>query len=319
MWSMAQGGVLAPVPQVQNLMPTDVADTAPSQLIRPLTPKIDWRPWAGGLVSVVLLASVVLQLAKTPAETLHEIARFGPGFWAVFVLLYMAQPLSELVIFGRLWRLPLSGLKVLLRKGVINEIVFGYSGEVYLYLWAKRRAGLAGAPFAAIKDVNILSALAGNALTLAMLAISAEAIGRVDLGRFLGPTIWSGLAVVALSLAILAFSRRVFSLGRSELAFVARIHVLRLAATTGLTIALWSLALPHVAFSLWVVLVTLRLLVARLPFLTNKDLVFANLVFVVAGPHTPVGLLLGTLAVMTLAAHLVVIGGLAVLDLRRAA
>jgi hypothetical protein len=310
-------------------MPTDAAIKAPSHptatdrdatddgLIQPLAPKADWRPWAGGLVSAALLISVVIQLARAPAEAVAEVSRFGPVFWLVFAALYLAQPLSELVIFGRLWRLPASGLTVLLRKGVINEIVFGYSGEVYLYLWARRKAGLTGAPFGAIKDVNILSALAGNVLTLAMLAISASAIHKVDLDRYLAPTIWCGLAVVALSLAILVFARRVFSLKRPELVFVARVHGVRLLATTVLTIALWAVALPGTPLSLWVVLVTVRLLVARLPFLTNKDLVFANLVFVIAGPHTPVGLLLGALAVITLAAHLVIIGVVSLLDLRR--
>ncbi len=298
-------------------MPTDVPDPGLPHLIRPLTPKFDWRPWAGGLVSAALLACVLVQLSRAPAATLHQVVHFSPAFWAVFVLLYLAQPLSELVIFGRLWRLPPSGLGVLLRKGVINEIVLGYSGEVYLYLWARRRAGMGGAPFAAIKDVSILSALAGNALTLGMLAVSAPAIHRLDLGRFLGPAIWSGVGVVALSLAIIVLGRRVFSLRRSELAFVTRVHLLRVATTTGLTILLWSLALPLVAMGMWVVLATLRLLVARLPFLTNKELVFANLAFAVVGPHSPVGLLLGTLAVVTLAAHLAVIGALAVLGLRR--
>jgi hypothetical protein len=266
-----------------------------------------------------LLVSVLIQLSGAPAQAVHEVLRFGPAFWLAFIVLYLAQPVSELVIFRRLWRLPSSGLPVLLRKGVLNEIVFGYSGEVYLYMWARRKAGLAGAPFAAIKDVNILSALAGNFVTVAMLAVSASAIERVHLGRFLGPAIWSGLAVVALSLAIVIFSPRVFSLSRDALAFVARVHVLRLVATTTLTIALWSLAQPAVSLSLWVVLVTVRLLVARLPFLTNKELVFANLVFVVAGPHMPVGQLVAALAVATLFTHLGVIGALAAVDLRRPA
>jgi hypothetical protein len=297
-------------------MSTDAADAASPQLIRPLAPKFDWRPWAGGLVSAALLVSVLLQLRRAPAGALHQILGFGPAFWAVFVLLYLAQPIAELFIFGRLWGLPPSGLPVLLRKGVINELLFGYSGEVYLYLWARRRAALAGAPFAAIKDVSILSALAGAVFTLAMLGVSFPLVHRLDLGRLLGPAMGSGLAVATLILAILAFGRRVFSLRPAELAFVARMHVLRLVATTGLTVALWALALPQVPLALWVVLVALRLLVARLPFVTNKDLVFANLVFVVVGLRSEVAVVLAALAVLTLIAHLAVLGLLVVLDLR---
>jgi hypothetical protein len=93
---------------------------------------------------------------------------------------------------------------------------------------------------------------------------------------------------------------------------------LRVLATTGLTVLLWRLALPEVALGVWLLLAALRLLVARLPFLTNKDLVFANLAFLVIGRETEIGALLGTLAVMTLVAHLTVVLLLAGPDALRA-
>lgn len=286
--------------------------------IPPLARGLDWRPWLGALVSAALFGVVLVQLAKAPAGAFAELARLSPGFWLVFILAYLAQPMSEQLIFARLWRLPLSAFGVLLRKAVINEIVFGYSGEVYFYLWARRRTGLENAPFGAIKDVNILSALAGNLATLVMLGLAAATAGRLDVVRYLGPALWSGLAVVALSFAILAFARRVFSLDRQALGFVAAVHGLRLAATTVLTILLWRMALPQVALAAWVMLSAVRLLVARLPFLTNKDLVFANLAFLIVGARAPEALLLGALAVATLALHLAVVGILSLASLAQA-
>lgn len=299
-------------------MPADAADIALSHGIRTLPARRDWRPWLGGLVSVVLLASVLYQLSRTPADLIGQIRQLRPAFWSIFIALYLAQSISELVIFKRLWGLPLASLGVLIRKNVINEIVLGYSGELYLYLWAKRHAGLKGAPFGAIKDVNILSALAGNALTLAMLALSASALQHMNLGKLFGPALWSGLGVVALSLAVVVFGRRVFTLGRPELAFITRVHVLRLVVTTALTMLLWNLALPDAPLGLWVVLVTVRLLISRLPLLTNKDLVFANLTFLFVPSQTPVATLIAALAVLTLAAHLSALAVLGALDLKRA-
>jgi len=137
-----------------------------------------------------------------------------------------------------------------------------------------------------------------------MLPVSAVALQRVDLARQLGPALWPGLALVALSFGVLLFGRRVFSLTARELRFVAAAHAVRLAAASGLTILLWRLALPDVALGIWLALLTSRLLLARLPFVVNRELVFANLVLALFGAGSQTALLLATLAIATLLAHL---------------
>ena len=270
-------------------------------------PLAGWRRWLGVLLSAGLLAFVAAQFGKAPLQALALLSTLGPAFWVTFALIYFAQPLFDWVIFARLWRLPPSGLGVLLRKVVLNEIVLGYSGEAYFYLWARSRTELTGAPFAAIKDVNVLSALAANALAVAMLGVSALILPGLDLLRLVEPMLWSGAAVVALSLLILLARRRVFSLGRRDLGFVASVHVARLIVVAALTVLLWRIALPEIAVSVWIVLFTIRLVVARLPFLPSKDLAFAGLA-VAFGVQAKVGLLLATCAVVTLLAHLAVMG-----------
>jgi hypothetical protein len=94
----------------------------------------------------------------------------------------MVGPVSEWVIYRHLWRIPFSGLGALLRKLVSNELLLGYLGEVQFYAWARARLNMVAAPFGAIKDVTILSALTGNIVTLVMLAgawrlISSGAFG----------------------------------------------------------------------------------------------------------------------------------------------
>lgn len=262
--------------------------------------------------------AIVLQLGGTSSEALDMLRGLSPRIWAAFAALYLAQPIADLAIFRRLWRLPISGFKALLRKFVINEIVFGYSGEVYFYLWARRRTELARAPFDAIKDVNILSGLMGNLLTLVMLAISAPSLQDLHFAEQLRPAFWPGLVLVGLSVGVLLFAPRVFSLRLSELAFVVAVHVGRLAATSGLMVMVWALALPDVPMQAWLVLLAIRLLVSRIPFLTNKDLVFGNLVLILVGSRAPVGVLLATLALATLIAHLGTIALLGSGDLLRA-
>ena len=276
-----------------------------------------WALALGGMVSVGLLAAIVVQLRHTSSAILALLTHLPPAAFVSFALLYMVQPLADLIIYRRVWNFPFAGLAALFRKTAINEVLFDYSGELYLYLWARRRAGLAEAPIDAIKDVNILSALIGAGLTLVLLILAATQVGSLDLVPILRPLLWPGVAVMVISLTILVFARRVFSLRRDDLIFVAMVHALRLAATSTLTITTWRLALPGTDPGVWVVLLAVSLLVARIPFVTNKNLLVGNVVLLTVGTASSFGLLLAGLAVVTLAAHLVVIALLGANDVAR--
>jgi hypothetical protein len=288
--------------------------------IRPLARKgTEWRRWLAGCVSLALFVGVLWQLRHVGLPQIAAMLDRTPAFWATFALVYFALPVSEWIIFRRLWRLPMAGLGALIRKFVSNEVLFGYSGEAYFYLWARDRVGLPNTPFGAVKDVAITSALAGNVATLATLAVAVPALRHGDLGRYSMPMLWSGLAVVGISLGILLFSRKIFSLKRSDLVFVFSVHLVRLVAATLLTALLWALALPAVGLGLWAVLAALRMLLGRLPFITNKELLFANVAILLVGSRTEVGGLMAAIAVLTLGAHLVALMLLTGLDLARAA
>lgn len=297
---------------------TDIA-----QQTRPTAPGVAasgnsiWWNLLGVAVSVGLVAAILLQLGGATSDALKMITQLPSGVWPALVLLYLAQPACDFAVFRRLWRLPVAGLEALLRKNVINEVVLGYSGEAYLYVWARRAAGSVAAPFRAIKDANIVSALLGNLLTVVLAAISATQLQDLDLAQRLGPALWSGLIPVSISIGLLVFGRRVFSLRPGQLAFVGAAHALRLAASTALTVLVWRLALPDVAPGVWLVLLAVRYLVSRIPFLSNKDLVFGNLMLLLLGAQSPVALLLAALALMTLFLHLLVIVGLGAADLAR--
>lgn len=276
-----------------------------------------WWTLIGAVLSVGLVAAIVLQFGGATSDVLETIRRLPPLAWLGLLLLYVTQTVFDFAIFRRLWNLPLAGMEALLRKNVINEVVLGYSGEAFLYVWARRAAGAVSEPFAAIKDANIVSALLGNLLTLALAAVSVAELRELDFARRLGPALWSGLIPLAISVGVLAFGRRVFSLRPSQLAYVAGACGLRLAVWTTLTVMVWSMALPDVAPGLWIVLLAIRFLVSRIPLISNKDLVFGNLMLLLLGSHSNVAVLLAALAVVTLGLHLVVIVGLGALDLAR--
>lgn len=89
----------------------------------------NWTRWAGPLVSVLILVVALHQFRGIDPASLWGLVPGGIGFWAAFALYYLAGPLSEWVIFRRLWSIPADGFAALLRKLVSNEILLGYLGR----------------------------------------------------------------------------------------------------------------------------------------------------------------------------------------------
>jgi hypothetical protein len=297
---------------------TRMAEQAAADQANAMANKIPRRwAWLGAILGGSMALAIMVQLGDATDEVLATIGHLPPLVWPALLLLYLVQPLFDFVVFRRLWNLPPAGFEALLRKNVINEVVLGYSGEAYLYLWARRTAGPAVAPFAAIKDVNIVSALLGGVLTLVLAAISMTQLRELDFARHVGAALWSGVIPLAISVGVLLFGRRAFSLSLTQLIYIGAVFCLRLAIWTGLTILIWQVALPEVPPSIWIALLTIRCLVSRLPLISNKDLVFGNLVLLLLGAQAPIAVLLAALALMTLVLHLAVIVGLGAADLIR--
>jgi hypothetical protein len=269
------------------------------------------------LLSIALLVAVSLQLRSLDAAQLKELLPYSPLFWLVFAASYFVLPGSEWLIFRRLWKIPASGFAALLRKLVYNELLLGYLGEAVFYQWARRKLDMTTAPFGAIKDVAILSALAGNGITLMLLVLLWPLVSSTQIGVESKPLIWSLGAVLAISIAVMFFHKRIFSLPRGDLVFIYKIHMLRIGAKTALLALLWHIDLPGVPILWWLFLATIRLLVSRLPFVPNKDVVFAGLAVFALGKEVEIASLMALTAGLTLATHLVVAAGLAIGNLAK--
>jgi hypothetical protein len=267
------------------------------------------------LVSLALLVVAAFQLRSLSLAEVQDMIPTSPGFWMVFAGYYLAGPVSEWFIYKRLWQMPVSGLGALIRKLVSNEILLGYLGEAQFYGWARSRLKFVTAPFGAIKDVTILSALVGNFATLAMLVWAWPLVASGHLGME-GRTVFLSLGVVLVtSFVILLFRERLFTLQRRELWFISAVHLARIAAVVIFSAWMWHLVLPTVAVGLWIVMATLRMLVSRLPLLPNKDIVFAGIAVFLLGHDVEIAALMTLMAVLLLVTHLIVGGLFALADL----
>lgn len=269
-------------------------------------PRRNWQRWLFATFSLLLLVVIVHQLGGLDARQLMSAIPASPGFWLAFAGYYLALPASEWLIYRRLWGLPAEGFRALLRKLVSNEVLLGYSGEASFYAWARRHAKLTSAPFAAIKDVSITSALAGNIVTLAMVAIAWSLLGHLRGGIDVRHLALSVAVILLMSIAVALFRRKIFSLPATQVRFMMTVHLVRLTATTLLSGLLWHCALSDVAISAWILLAALQLLVTRLPFLPNKDLVFASATLMIVGGGSDIGRLIAVIASLILVTHLLI-------------
>lgn len=258
------------------------------------------------LLSLVVLLAAIYQGRNLDFAKLLAMLPASVGFWMLFAFRYLIGPATEWVIFRRLWGVGPGAFGALVRKLIYNELLVGYLGEVYFYTWARRNLRFVAAPFGAVKDVAVLSAMAGNVTTLIFLVATFPLLRLLPLHDHTAAIGWSLAFVIGISLAAMLLRGSIFSLGRSELRMVFAMHLFRILLTTVASAALWHMVLPDVALGWWLILVTIRLLISRLPFVPNKDVVFAGIAVLALGSEVEIAGLMAVMAGLMLATHILV-------------
>lgn len=207
----------------------------------------------------------------------------NPLYYAFFLVWYFAIPVTELLVYRLIWQTNLTPyIGIFLRKRVYNLAFISYSGEAVLALWARGRFGLKNKMiYATIKDSNILSALSSNIFTIIalMLFFATGQLSLItqadpDYQLYIGLAILIGLILVPL---IIWFRKKIISLPTSITQQVIFIHFFRFMTMLLCQIGMWWVVLPDVAFSTWLLFLTAQLVLQRVPFLPNTDLLFLGL------------------------------------------
>ncbi len=306
--AMAPSDVLSETP-LPPVLPTALPTTAPLE-----SGLRKWSGWLGPAISVAILIAVLWQLRKIDWAQVWSIVPTSPFIWLVLAASYFAGPVADWIIFRKLWGIPVTGIFPLLKKLIGNELLLGYVGEVYFYDWARRHVKMEGSPFGAVKDVAILSALAGNIMTVAMLIVTWPIISQLSFGD--GNVLASSIGVVLVtSLVIMFFRNGLLSLPKPELWFVFVVHCARIVANTGLSALAWHLILPMVGLGPWLLLSTVRLLLSRLPLIPNKDIAFAGIATLLAVSQVQTSEMIAMISLLIVATHVVLFIGLMLLDL----
>jgi hypothetical protein len=268
----------------------------------------------GTILSLIVVGAAIYQARGLDFAQILGMLPTSLTFWGLFAISYLIGPATDWFIFQRLWGVGASAFGALIRKLIYNEMLVGYLGEVYFYGWARHNLKFVTTPFGAVKDVAVLSAVAGNVTTLVFLAVAFPFVRLLPLQDHVTAIGFSLAFVIGTSLAVMLLRRSLFSLERSELKMVFAAHLFRILATTVVSAALWHLVLPDVALGWWLLLVTIRLLISRMPFVPNKDIVFAGIAVLALG-EVEISALMALMAGLILAAHVLVGLGFAFADL----
>jgi hypothetical protein len=271
-----------------------------------------WPILLGGALTLLMIAGLGRELFGSGLAGLTRAVPTNPIFYVAFAIYYLGPPTFDYIIFRRLWQIPLAGMAALHKKRISNEVLLGYSGEAYFYAWARQRTHMVAAPFGAVKDVLILSAIAGNAVTLVVVGLALPfGINLLKPAEF--NTLLGSIGVIfAMSLPFLIFSKRVFSLPRAQLWWVFGVHCARIVFGAVMIAVAWHFAMPQISVGIWLLLAAARLLAWRLPLVPNKELLFANFAILVIGQGQALSELMALIAALTLCAHIALIAGFSI-------
>lgn len=266
-------------------------------------------------LTVATLAFVGSHLRGAGLEQIYASLPRQPAFYVLFCAGYMLLPLSEYLSYRRL--LPRGfPLPDILRKRAFNDALFDYSGEAYLLTRAEHLEGVGFRQAAvAVKDITLISGLVSNSATL-LLLLGAFVVEHGDLSARFGGSFEIGATSGAIFVALLSggvffMRRRVISVQGEVFRTLLLIHSARLVAAMTIQVLQWSVVLPAVPVVQWLEVFAIWMLVTRIPFVPNRDLLLAGVGlsladFLVAPRATVVGLFVAA-AALPLLTHVIVL------------
>ena len=201
-------------------------------------------------------------------------------FYIIFLLIYFALPVTEYLTYSIRWPMKFwQSQEIFLKKRVYNKVVLGYSGEVQLFFWLQNRMAIdKKEAYEVVRDNNILSTLASTAIAVLLLA-GFTVSGRLSIYDWVeyDPAVLIPVVLIALFIGGYIFGRyrsHIFTMNRRHALIIFTLHSGRMLLLAGLQIAQWYVVMPWVSVDIWFTMIFMQIILSRIPFLPNKDLVF---------------------------------------------
>ncbi|HKI46298.1 MAG TPA: hypothetical protein VKA08_13295 [Balneolales bacterium] len=239
--------------------------------------------WLRKLFLAGVFIFLVYQLWQIGWEKVLKSLPTDPVFYLLYIPIFFLLPGSEIFIYRILWKTRFRDIfPVLLVKKVYNSDVVGYSGEVFLFNWANRSLEKQNIDLLRdIKDNNVISSIVSTLVTLIVLLLFFKT-NPETFNRWFQKIPNNELWYILLSLAILSFliykfRKYLVSLPLNRSLEISSIHFGRHCLGFFLQVYQWHIVLPNVPMYIWFTFIAVQLVMTRLPFLPNVDLIFLSL------------------------------------------
>lgn len=204
----------------------------------------------------------------------------APWFYVFVVAKLFVLPLTQALALKTIWGQPFRRLfPVSLAKGVLDKSVLDMSGDVYLFTWARKNIpASAREVLLALKD-NLLLSSASSFVVSVLLLSAFLGLGIISLpaGCLFSEWRYAVLAAVACLAAgwvVFKFRKKIFFLKKRVLAAVFLLHFARGLVVQAFQVAQWAAAMPQVPLAKWLNLLAVQILVAFIPILPSRNLIF---------------------------------------------
>lgn len=238
--------------------------------------------WLRRLFVVAVIGLLLYQLTGIGWSKVFFALPTNPLFYVIFAVIYISLPVAEIFIYRLSWRFSIKKiLPVFMIKRVYNKDVIGYSGEAFFYLWAQKNIDEDHAQiFKTIKDYNILSSIASTSVALGLFSLFLLT-QHIQLFHWFNEYnrmyLYIGdIFLVMLIGGLIVFRHVVISMPMSRAGMIFSILCGRLILTQFLMIWQWHIILPNVDMNVWYTLISVGLLIDRIPLLPNLDVLSAN-------------------------------------------
>lgn len=237
------------------------------------------------LFTIGVLLILGVQLFEIGYEDILRNIPTDPLFLFLFIFTAIQLPFFEVWIYHIIWGVSkLRSLPILLLKNTYNKDVMGYSGEVYLFFWAKKYVPKSESEILKdLKDTNIISSFASTVFAISLLFIFfyTGQLEISDIFKYEYTVFYIILIVLLLVLGgvIFRFRKLIISQSYKIVLIIFGIHFFRLFLMQLINVGLFYLVIPNIPIGLCFTLIAGEIIISRVPFVPNRDLVYTSLSF----------------------------------------
>jgi hypothetical protein len=253
-----------------------------------------WKRWAGTRAGRVVLKSLrygillgiigylIYQITAIGWLELWKALPANPLFYILFVGIYLTLPVIESLVYRHAWCIPFFRvIPAIQQKRVYNSEVAGYSGEFFLFMWARKNTDRKESDiWRSIKDNTIISSMSTTSFAILLLVyfLSAGELNLVD-SDMLGWLIIGATLVAGIIITVIILRKSIFHLPGRSLLIIGSLHIARILAANTMLVLQWMVVMPEVSISAWITYLSVKIVIHWLPMIPAKDMFFLGASF----------------------------------------